>query len=312
MKSFLKMAILAGGVSCLMACGTPPKPVPVDAGIARSTASARSMFSLGYAGRAAEQYQAALLRAREIDDAAQIAQNAYNLAACRVVAGEFAQARELLDEAKGEFRRVGRDPLELRLLEARVARFQGNTEEAVILARAALQQPAAGQAPPLSAHLRLLLADIACDKNDIAQARSELTGAETLLGKIPDPSIQADAILVRSRLLEFEKKPKEAAGALDAAVDLLRKADRYHDMALALEKAGIAHEAGGDGLAAGDRYFRSARSFLAARDDAAARRVLARALPLAARTGDPDLQRKLDRLQKELPAEPKKTADTKP
>jgi len=70
-------------IALLAGCSSPPKGPPDDAALTRLGHAGDIAFNLEQPAQAAEQYRAALARARTRDDAAAIADAGFNLAAAQ-------------------------------------------------------------------------------------------------------------------------------------------------------------------------------------------------------------------------------------
>jgi tetratricopeptide (TPR) repeat protein len=286
----------------LAACSSP-KIARVDAELKRTAALADAAYGSADWTQAAAHYTRTLARARQMDQPADIAAQAYALAACRVNLGQWDQAADLLEEAAAEARRAGADPFDIRLLRAKVALWQGRNAEARGLA-ADLLPAAAGKTGP-EAQIRILLGQLACDAGDLPRARAELEAARALIRRLDNPGIRADWESLRAGVALLEGKPAEAAAAYDEAARQLQAGARYPEMAVMLDRAGAAFAKAGDKPNALDRSFRAARSFAADGDTARAKTALARAQALAGDPRDQALARRLDALRAELDAAPK-------
>ena len=294
--------ISAAAVTILFSgCGSPPKMARLDPVVKREAASAETSIASGSWEKAAAHYSLALRRARQMDDPIQIAAQAYGLAACRAQAGDYEAARALIDEGLSEARRAGAPVQALKLLQIRVARLQKRLDEAQAMAMESVQAAEKAGDKPFAARLRVMLAQIACEKGDSVRARMELKTAQPLLKKLSDD----DALMAEYRVAQAaaslaERQYRDAAGQYDAAARLLRKAGRYGDMALVLEVAAQAWaDADEPGLAA-DRWHRSARISFAAGEIAHARDLINNGLPLATEAGDKALQAAFERLNAEI------------
>ena len=302
------MAILAALVLAGAGCTTPPPVVRTDPEIERNVAVARGAYAAGSAEKAAGYYQKALQRARVMDSPAEIARNAYNLAACLAALHSYNAAQACLDEARLEFKRAGIPCRELPLLEAKIARAQGNSREALSLARTELQKPAKAGGPDDAIRIQwqLLLAELLCDQDQAAAADAELAAIAPKQLKASGTETQAEMALTRARIQMLKRNPQQAALQYDIAAGHWQEAWRYNDMVNALDKAGRACENSGNSPAAADRYYRAARSLFESGQLARASDLAAKALSLAAASNQPDLQRQAERLKAEIEAKGQK------
>ncbi len=286
-------------------CSTPPKVVRTDPEIERNVAVARGAYAAGSTEKAAVYYQKALQRARVMDSPSEIARNAYNLAACLAAMQQYDTARACLDEARLEFQRAGIPCRELPLLEARIARAQGRSQEAESLARAELKK-SNGPNDATRIQWQILLAELLCDQGQAAAAEAELAAIAPKQLKASGTDVRAETALTRARIQMLKRNPQEAALQYDIAAGYWQAAGRYSDMASALEQAGRAYEDAGNSPSATDRYYRSARSLFESGQLARARDLATQALPLAAASHQPYLQRQVERLKAEIEASPEK------
>ncbi|MBU4365991.1 MAG: hypothetical protein L6437_06165 [Kiritimatiellae bacterium] len=297
-------------------CSTPPQAVRTDPEIERNVAVARGAYAAGSAEKAAIYYQKALQRARIMDSSSEIARNAYNLAACLAALHSYDAAQDCLDEARLEFQRAGIPCRELPLLEAKIARAQGRSQEALSLARAEQKKPdgspraTSGPNDAIRVQWQLLLAELLCDQDQVANADTELAAIGPKQLKASGTDIRAETALTRARIQMLKRNPQAAALQYDIAAQYWQEAGRYSDMVIALEQAGHAYEDAGNSPSATDRYYRSARSLFESGQLARARDLTGRALPLAAVSHQPDLQRQVERLKTEIDRQQQKVNAT--
>jgi thioredoxin-like negative regulator of GroEL len=131
-----QLPIAVGALGLTLAssgCSSPPLE-KTDARLSNLASAGRLAFEQGSLTAAARYYTAALERARVMDNAGEIANAAYNLAACMIETGQYTAALRLLEEAGMESRRAGRDAADIRLLTARTERLTGNSGAATIIA----------------------------------------------------------------------------------------------------------------------------------------------------------------------------------
>ncbi|BCR03842.1 hypothetical protein DESUT3_09110 [Desulfuromonas versatilis] len=289
----------------LAGCAAPAKPVgPAPAAIdplwTQQMKAARSAFERGRLESAQRLYQRALDRARSLDQPGNIADAAYNLAACRVALGQAEQARPLLGEARAELERSAGDPADVLLLEARVALLLNHPQEATQLARQLLARH-----PPAAAELRLLahllLGTLASERGEPAQAEVELARAAALEAQTGDPALRAGLCELAGRLCLLRGEFARAAAHFDAQAGLLREARQPQAMVGALLEAAGAHQRAGALDLAAERLYRAARARLGQGNPQAARPLAERALGLASSGGEPQLAAAIRALLAELP-----------
>jgi len=283
--------LLAGG---LAGCAAPRAARPVDPALTLIAHAARQAFDRGAVESAAGQYTRALARARAADDAAEISNNAYNLAVCLLIMGQPDPARPLLQEARAEARRAGRPAVDAALLEVKAARQQGHAAEAARLAAALLAEPAVQKTPAWRLAALTLQAQLDFDAGrhptqDLAQIR-------ILALDQPDPGLRADVENLMGRAALADQESRRAAQAFDREAHWLQQGGRFREMAQALARAGAAFAAAGQPAPAADRLYRAARSLWAQGDAVGALRQIEPAFAAARAARDADLQQRVAEL----------------
>jgi len=286
--------LLAGG------CGTPPAPPRVDPEIERAARVARAAFQMGSTKKAALMYRRALKRAKALDDSTQIANNAYNLAACLVAEAQYEEARLLLKEAAIELSRAGLQGGNVFFLQAKVARLTGEDQQAEVLAEAALAAPERAKDPNFRVQVHLLKAHVACDRDYVAGAETELLQAEELLKKVSDLNVLAQFSGVSGRVAVLKNDYAQAAVKFDEMAEALRRAGNHREMTAAVKAAAQAYAKMADYPAAADRYFRAARSQLANDRAEDARQTMNTVRPILERIEDLDLREQIGALSDEI------------
>jgi len=286
-------------------CGSPRVAYRSDAEIERNAAAAKSAYSAGSTESASVFYQKALNRARLADQPRDISRLAYNLAACRAQTQQYSDALELLDEAEFESSKAGTYFPEAVLLRTEILRHLGRTNEALATAKSGIDTlnnlpRAARDQKSGTASLQVFLAELACDQNDGKLALKELDKLDPNLLKSSDSVVQAKAANARGRALFIEKRPAAAAFCFDNAAALYQKAQRYSDMAVALQSAGGAFEAVNRRAEAVNRYYRAARSLFICGDNTKAQESFNKANELAKEADDKQMLSALTRLKTEI------------
>jgi tetratricopeptide (TPR) repeat protein len=280
-------------VAVAAGCATPERSGrSTDPELSRLASVARQEFDRGQAEQAARLYLRALTMARAADDAFEIGNNAYNLAACLMSAGRHDDAAALLREARAEAARANRDPADVDLLEARNARLAGRAEEAQAIVDRLLASPSSGR---VRREAGLLNAHLACDRGDVQAAAAELkaSGSGDLL-------LAADAAGLSARIARGTNDAARAAAEYDRQADLYRRARRYRDMAGALGSAARAYGDAGAPARAADRFYRAARSLFGQGDEVGALRMIEAALPAAEQADDAVLAGRIAALFREI------------
>ncbi|MCX6995844.1 MAG: hypothetical protein NTV49_01855 [Kiritimatiellaeota bacterium] len=296
------LALLAVALST--GCSSPRAARPVDPAVAMLAGAARKAFDRGAVEQAAAQYGRALDRARAADDAAEIGNNAYNLAACRLVLGQPAPARPLLREARAAALRAGRPAADVLLLDAKAARQQGQTAEAAQLTDDLLRAPAVqGRAAWRLAALTLK-AQLGCDAG--RTPTQELAQVRILALDQTDPVLRAEVENLLGRVAQLDQEPRRAAASYDKEADWLQRGGRFREMAQALARAGAAYAQGGQAAEAANRLYRAARSLQAQGDTVGALTQIEPALQAARQARDDESARSIVSLFDEI----KKSAAT--
>jgi len=264
----------------------PDTAVKIDSELSRSMTAGRLAFDQGLIDQAARFYQQALRRARAMDNASQIGDAAYNLAACWIHLNQFEKAKDLLDEAKTEIASIHGNIADIQLVEAKVAWLQGNPGEALMLADQVLSSPGSYPTDNLRLQVYLLRGQIACDKDDAVLALQELQKAKSVARLVSDHPLQADISALAGCIHLIKNEPVMAAKEFDSETRLLRQAKRYREMAHALQNAAEAYLSAGNYSLAADRFFRAARSTFAQGQNPAAMKLGHLALSTADKAED--------------------------
>ena len=267
-------------------CSTTKPARVVNPEIAAFADLARDAYDRSAFEQSARLYARALAKARAADDALEIGNNAYNMAACLIALERYSEAREPLREACREFERIGTEVSAAELLDAKAARLEGKQDEAQQIANQVLGELKPGKNPAYRAQAMIVRAQIACDRRDADAARAELLSAQKEMKKLKNPYLAAAIFGVNGRIALIEKEPAKAAAEFDSEADLCRDAGKYRDMAMALGRAGQAYADADNAAAAADRFHRAARSFFAQGDELASLKMIESALKSAEKAGD--------------------------
>lgn len=284
--SWLMGVVLA--VVILSGCSTTKPVRVVDPEVATFADLAREAYDKSNFGQAVKLYGRALARARAADDALEIGNNAYNMAACLIALERYADARIPLREAAREFERIGVEISAAELLDAKAARLDGKPDEAQQIADRVLAELKPGENAAYRAQALLVRAQVACDRRDAAAARAEVELAKREMKKLRNPYLEAAIHGVLGRVALIEEAPAVAAAEFDLEAGLCRGAGKYRDMAMALGRAGQAFGEADQASVSADRYHRAARSLFAQGDELAALKMVESALKAAEKAGDQD------------------------
>jgi hypothetical protein len=288
---------------------TPPDSRPKqDTELLNAARSAQQAYQRGQFETAANQYRLALQRARVMDAAGSIGDQAYNLALSLIAADQLDAAQALLDEAERELTRAGEPLADVLLTQARLVRVRSGRGASAAIERQlrrVLDDPRSQATPVHRAQVALLRADLACDRGDGATAADYLAESQALLGAEPPTTpIHAHIARVRGRIHGLNNEPEQAGRTFDEEADIMRANRRYRDMAKALRRGGDAYRQAGKAATAVDRYYRAARSWLAQGRSAEAAQDMSAAEQLAGQLRDDQWRRRLALLRAEHPADP--------
>jgi len=251
------------GCFLLSGCGgSPATLVPgdqLDRQWSSSMQDGRDAFDQGHFLLARRLFVQAVERGRQMDRAEDISDAAFNLAATLIELGDYDAARLALREARSERRRSGEDLGDILLLEAKMARLQGDLPRARTLTDQLLQQ-----LPEVERYLRpqaqLLGGLLACAAGEVAQAEQHLDVANELLAKENRPALSAAQAELLGCIQQSKGHHQEAAVAFDREGLYLKQALQYRQLVTALHRAGTAYAAAGENRLAAERLYRAARS----------------------------------------------------
>lgn len=301
---------LVAALAALSGCATPPVPTDdpqPDPVLVQMTSSAESAFAVGAYERAARFYGLALARARAADDGREAGRQAYNHAACLLLAQRPAEARRALAEAEGEFARHRMDPGPVWLLQARAYRQLGQAGEAA----AAISRVVESATPRgVQSQAWLLQGQIAADAGDGKTAAAALGRARHL--QDGDPALRAGVAGLAGRLAALDARPRDAALEYDKEASFMQQARRYRDMAQALLRAAEAWAAVPDAKAAAQRYYRAARSWQGQGEVVPALQAVEKAVVAAEATEDAVLGAQIAALFEDLRASGGVASDVPP
>jgi hypothetical protein len=286
------------GLAALAGCASPP-PLPVDPMpdpvLVQLTSSAEAAFAVGAYDRAARFYSLALARARTADDGREVGKQAYNQAACLLLAQRPAEAQRALAEASGEFARQRMDLGSVWLLEARAARLLGQTNAAA----AAIAKVVESATPrDVQAQAWLLHGQMAADAGDAKAAAAGLSRARHL--QTGDPALRAGVAALAGRLALLEGRARDAGLEYDKETTFMQQARRYRDMAQALTRAGQAWSQVPDAEAAALRFYRAGRSWQGQGELVPALQAVEQAVAFAGQAGNAALASEIAALFEEI------------
>ena len=294
------MLLIVALAPFLTACSSSGPVKEVDPELYRTAKSARMAFSRGEYGQAARLYRRSLNRATVMDDAVEIGNNAYNLAACSMELGEYDRARELLEESRSAFQRIGEVPEGVLILEVKTALADGITEEAEELLTSVDGGGGKSISPEIKIQYKLLRIDLALKLGDNDTAKRELKGLRDELRELENDGLNAEADRLEGKLLVREGKFMAAGAVFDHRTNLLRQIAHYRPMAIALGRAGEAYWDGGAYCKSLDRFFRAARSLFAQEDMAESLNMLSFAMEVSRDCDQESLRQNVRELFEEI------------
>ena len=260
-SGFAALAASAGLVLILcLSCSAPERGEKGDAEVVHLSEAAQEAFRAGRVERAAVLYSETRNRACLLDDAAALADAAYNLAACLLVLGEADSARSCLAEALDELKRINGSPADALLLDAEAARLQGKTGEADRICLEVLSLPGKWAADSRRLQAILLRARLACEEGRIEEARARLGEAERLISDVRLPRLHAEAARLQGELFRLSGSWQKAGASFDREAGHHKQAKVFREMAEALVRAGECYKNGDEMDIAVDRLYRAARS----------------------------------------------------
>jgi len=291
-----RFAVALATALIIAGCATPLKVAkPIDPDIGVISVAANKAFARGQVEAAARQFARALDHARAADAAADISDQAYNLAACFLLLDQPVLARRLLAEAKTEAARGKRDVTDVLLLDAKAARRLGQPAEAVALA----DQIAATAGKPGTKLQALIIKALV--QNDAGKLRTpDLSAIRLLAQDVKDTSLQAEVENLGGSVALRESSFGEAAAAFDREAAGWQRAGHFREMALALARAGAAWQSDGRSVEAADRLYRAARSLFAQGDAVGALRQIEPALTAAKAAQQDELATRIVALFEEI------------
>jgi tetratricopeptide (TPR) repeat protein len=283
MKYPVALALLATMIFSQAGCvsSRPDEQIPeiidTDPMIVQLSSMARTAYASGNVPRALVLYRRALEKSRALDISHEIGRNAYNTATCLVALEEWEEAEKALLEAEQETPAGSEDMGPVLLLLAEVQSRQDHLREAWStidrLETLPLSETVRGQA-------YVMRADIARRRGDASTAESMLSRARGHLKKELDAGLAGGISRVSAEIAMLEKRWADAAAAFDRQAAWLQRSGRLYEMAYALDEAGKSYMAAGSVSTATDRFYRSARSFMAQQHYLGALRVIERAVEL--------------------------------
>ena len=285
------MALLAG---LMLAAGcASPQAQFTDADWVSHVTTGKGSAGRGDYRRGADAFGRAQERARALDDAEALAVAAVNRAVCLLQTGRAAEALAGVEEALADERISPERRMELNVAGARAELALGRPEEARARTAAVLQAHPPGV---LRAQAVLALGGAELAGLDAPAAERALASLPAAVWDTAPAGLQAERAEMEARIAAMLESPRGAWDWQDRAAALWREAGRLPDMARALAEAGRQARAAGASAAAGDRFWRAARSLWAQglRDEAVG--VLEEGVACAAEARDEAAGRRMAQL----------------
>jgi tetratricopeptide (TPR) repeat protein len=267
MISFLRPADVFWRIGLLLAiavlvfggCGSsaPVQKSPaIDEDLERFNRAAQQAFESGRLQQAVSFYRKALNRAYIRDDFRAVLDAQYNMAICLINLQSYAEAFEVIQQAKNEMAMAGssREP-DFLLLEATVLRLREDSDAAWNMTdRILAAKPQASSIVQIKTHyLRGL---IASQQGNTDRLREAIVS----IGQPDLPLLRADRHELLGHLAMAEQNWNEAVNAFEEATGLRREALDYRGMIKSIALAAKASEKAGHAAEASVRYLRAGRS----------------------------------------------------
>ncbi len=272
--------ILAG---MLMAGCATPKRDGYDPDIKAAAESAQVALQRGELDRADALYSKALDRARLTDNRNEVVRNTYNLALCRMSAGQLGDARNLLVQARSLTTGRGVVASRILLAEAEVARLAGAGPVSEQLARQAM---AAGADRDGQVQAWLLQGEAWLLAGQLQSSRDCYDAAVKASSKATPAAVRARLEGLAAGLVQARVLTGSVAVLQLSRAEWLKKAGQFSEMVQALQAAATAFELESKWAEAFDCRIRVAQSLQAAGNVKLARIEAGKADELAGRTGN--------------------------
>ena len=240
-------------------CGTsaPVQKGPaIDEDLERFNRAAQQAFDNGRLQQAVSFYQKALDRAYIRDDFRAVLDAQYNMAMCLINLQSYAEAFEVIQQAKTEMAIAGQSlAADFLLLEATVLHLREDSDAAWKITEQILAAtPQASSIVQSKTHF--LRGLIASKQGDTDKLREAIVS----IGQPNLPQLRADRHELLGHLAMAEQHWDEAINAFEAATEARREDRDYRGMVKALALAGKASEKAGHADEASIRYLRAGRS----------------------------------------------------
>ena len=251
--------LLAIATLVLAGCGSsaPLQKGPlIDEDLERFNRAAQQAYDNGRLQQAVSFYQKALQRAYIRDDYRAVLDTQYNMAVCLMNLQSYAQASEVIQQAKTEMAMAGQSfSADFFLLEATVLYLGEDSDAAWAISDQILAaSPQASSIVQSKTHF--LRGLIASKQRDTAKLREAIVS----MGQPNLPQLSADRHELLGHLAMLQQDWEKAMDAFEAAIELRRECLDYRGMVKALALAGEANEKAGHAYEASIRYLKAGRS----------------------------------------------------
>jgi hypothetical protein len=264
-QKLLTLSFIMLGLIMASGCAKPREAVVLrasDAEMGRLAQQAKSLFEMQRPAQAAPLYQAALDRARALDDDAAIARLAYNLGACRLESGDALGASTAFREAIHAAHTAGFPSEESRLLLGRALLKQGDIDGTLILCGKAIKASGLRANPDMRVRFELLQAEACLQADEIDAAQTTLQKVAQQLTSKSSSTMQARAAHVEAVILSRRENPSQSANAFLREAELWGTANRPLDVVAALVRAAYEQQRANDNPAEADSRYRAGRALL--------------------------------------------------
>jgi len=228
----------------------------IDEDLERFNRAAQQAYDNGRLQQAVSFYQKALDRAYIRDDFRAVLDAQFNMAVCLINLQSYAEASEMIRQAKAEMAMAGQSfAVDFLLLEATVFHLREDSDAAWKITDQIL-----AATPPASSIVKsetyFLRGLIASKQGNTGKLREAIVS----MGQPNLPQLRADRLELLGHLAMAEQHWDEAIKAFEAATELRREVGDYRGMAKSLALAGKASEKAGHAGEAAVRYLRAGRS----------------------------------------------------
>lgn len=253
----VEVAVFLGLAGCAHVPGAPGP----DSVIREALESAAAAIREGDYEAAVRHQRRALMQALRRDEAQRVAQIRYQMAACRMAQGRFAEAARLLPGARDEALLAGDEAgaAQAEIAWARLLMASDRDPEAEPLLHSALARVAARRAGSVATEARLALSELARRRQNAAEIRKQVQAIEEHEAGRMSLYLHAERARLLAEAAAIEGDFRAAAEGFDQAQVAFRRVGRFDESAAALEAAAHAWHQSGDTVHAARGLYRAAR-----------------------------------------------------